>query len=135
LLHARWEIAAPSKLQRLQSCKRGITEKEPVGDKTGVSRENILLETYNIRSNIYSLPLSAATISNISGNHHNKNTNSLQETSQTSSQSVQAKKVNSNAMDEMFAACTMVQQIITDLSGAATEEEKVVIIIKPCLDC
>jgi hypothetical protein len=29
----------------------------------------------------------------------------------------------------------MVQQIITGLSGAATEEEKVAIIIKLCLDC
>jgi hypothetical protein len=37
-------------------------------------------------------------------------------------------------MDEMFAACTVVQQIVTDLSGAATEEEKVVIIIKLSLD-
>jgi hypothetical protein len=54
---------------------------------------------------------------------------------QTSGQSVQAEKVNSNVIDEIFAACTMVQQIITGLSGAATEEEKVAIIIKLCLDC
>jgi hypothetical protein len=40
---ARRGIAEPSKLQRLQSCKTGITaQKEPAGDNTGVSRDNIL---------------------------------------------------------------------------------------------
>jgi hypothetical protein len=48
---------------------------------------------------------------------------------------VQAKNVNSNATDEMFTACTIVKHIMTDLSNAATEEEKVAIIIKMCLDC
>jgi hypothetical protein len=44
LLHlrpARWGIAAPSKLKRLQSCKIWITaQKKPAGDNTGVRRQN-----------------------------------------------------------------------------------------------
>jgi hypothetical protein len=43
---------------------------------------------------------------------------------------VQAKNVNSNAMDDMFLAFTMVQQIMTELSGAVTEKEKVAITTK-----
>jgi hypothetical protein len=41
-----------------------------------------------------------------------------------SGQSMQEKIVNSNAMDDMFIAFTMVQQIVTGLSGSASEEEK-----------
>jgi hypothetical protein len=37
---------------------------------------------------------------------------------------MQANVVNNNAMDDMYVAFTMVQQIMTGLSGAATEEEK-----------
>jgi hypothetical protein len=41
----RRRIAATSKLQRLQSCKTGITtKKEPTGDNTGVRTEDVLLE-------------------------------------------------------------------------------------------
>jgi hypothetical protein len=50
-----------------------------------------------------------------------------QATSQASGQSVQAKNVNSNAMDDMSVTFTMVQQIMTGLSGAVSEEEKVAI--------
>jgi hypothetical protein len=50
-----------------------------------------------------------------------------QDTSQTSGQSVQAKSVTINATD-IFLAFTMMQQIMTELSGAATEEEKLAII-------
>jgi hypothetical protein len=46
-----------------------------------------------------------------------------------SSQSIKEEIVNSNAMD-MFVAFTMVQQIMTGLSSAASEEEKVSIITK-----
>jgi hypothetical protein len=46
-----------------------------------------------------------------------------------SDQSIQEEIVNSNAMD-MFVAFTMVQQIMTRLSSAASEEEKVTIIAK-----
>jgi hypothetical protein len=45
-------------------------------------------------------------------------------------ESVQAKIVNSNAMDDMFVAFTMVQQIMTGFSGAASEEEKVSVTTK-----
>jgi hypothetical protein len=43
---------------------------------------------------------------------------------------MQEEIVNSNAMDDMFVAFTMVQQIMTGLSIAASEEEKVSIITK-----
>jgi hypothetical protein len=45
-------------------------------------------------------------------------------------QSVQEEIVNSNSMDDMFVAFTMVQQIMIGLSSAASEEEKVSIITK-----
>jgi hypothetical protein len=39
------------KLQRLQSCKTGVTaQKEPAGGNSGVSKENILLEIRSVRS-------------------------------------------------------------------------------------
>jgi hypothetical protein len=41
-----------------------------------------------------------------------------------SGQSMQEEIVNSNAMDDMFVAFTMVQQIKTGLSSAASEKEK-----------
>jgi hypothetical protein len=47
-----------------------------------------------------------------------------------SGESVLAKIVNSNAMEDMFVAFTMVQQIMTGLSSAASEEEKVSVITK-----
>jgi hypothetical protein len=47
-----------------------------------------------------------------------------------SGQSMPEEIVNSNAMDDMFVAFTMVQQIMTGLSSAASEEEKVSIITK-----
>jgi hypothetical protein len=43
---------------------------------------------------------------------------------------VQAVNVNINAVDNVFLAFAMVQQIITELSCAATEEEKVAVITK-----
>jgi hypothetical protein len=53
-----------------------------------------------------------------------------QVTNKASGQSVQANVVNNNAMDDMYVAFTRVQQIMTELSGAASEEEKVSIITK-----
>jgi hypothetical protein len=47
-----------------------------------------------------------------------------------SGQPIQEEIVNSSAMDDMFVAFTMVQQIMTVLSSAASEEEKVSIITK-----
>jgi hypothetical protein len=46
---------------------------------------------------------------------------------------VRAKNVNNNAMDDTLTAVTMVQQITTELSGAATEQEKVIVITKMVL--
>jgi hypothetical protein len=44
---------------------------------------------------------------------------------------VQAKNVNSNTVhDDMFLAFTMVQQIMTELSGAAKERENVAVVTK-----
>jgi hypothetical protein len=43
---------------------------------------------------------------------------------------MQEEIVNSNAMDDMFVAFPTVQQIVTGLSSAASEEEKVSIITK-----
>jgi hypothetical protein len=51
-------------------------------------------------------------------------------TNQTSGQQVQAENVNSNAMEDMSVAFTMVHQIMTGLSGAASEEEKIAVISK-----
>jgi hypothetical protein len=50
--------------------------------------------------------------------------------SQASGQSMQEETVNSNAMEDMFVTFTVVQQIMTGLSSAASEEEKVSIITK-----
>jgi hypothetical protein len=38
--------------------------------------------------------------------------------------------INSNVMDDMFVAFTMVQQIMKGFSGAASEQEEVSIITK-----
>jgi hypothetical protein len=43
---------------------------------------------------------------------------------------VQAESVNNNVMDNMFLAFTMVQQIMTELSGAMIENENVALITK-----
>jgi hypothetical protein len=54
-LHPEREgITAPNKLQRLQSCKTGITaQKEIVSNNTGVSMEDILLKIHNTCSIIH----------------------------------------------------------------------------------
>jgi hypothetical protein len=46
---AKWGIAAPSNLQGLQSCKQEL-QKEPAGDNTRVSREDVLREIHNTLS-------------------------------------------------------------------------------------
>jgi hypothetical protein len=53
-----------------------------------------------------------------------------QDANRASGQSMQGKIINSNTMDEIFVAFTMVGQIMTGLSSAASEEEKVSIITK-----
>jgi uncharacterized coiled-coil protein SlyX len=46
---------------------------------------------------------------------------------------MQAKNINSNGMDNTLIATTMVQQIMTELSGAVTEQGKVIVITKVVL--
>jgi hypothetical protein len=46
------------------------------------------------------------------------------DTNEISGRSVQAKNLNIYAMENVFLALTMAQQIITELSGAATETER-----------
>jgi hypothetical protein len=46
---------------------------------------------------------------------------------------MQASNMNTNAMDDTLAAVTMVKQIMTELCGSATEQEKVIIITKVVL--
>jgi hypothetical protein len=53
-----------------------------------------------------------------------------QVTNKASGQSMQEQIVNSNAMDDMFVAFTIVQKIMTRFSSAASEEEKVSFITK-----
>jgi hypothetical protein len=61
---------------------------------------------------------------------HQKEYASTEATGRQPSLSVQAKIVNSNAMENMFVVFTMVQQIMTEFSYAASEEEKVSVITK-----
>jgi hypothetical protein len=113
------------KLQKLHSCKTGITaQKEPAGDNRG-NREDALLEIHNIRSIILCYPLQP----------------SQQKQQQSSEKKIRistpikyqvsrrrVKKVNSNTTD-MFPAFTMSQNM-TELSGAATEKEKFAVTTK-----
>jgi hypothetical protein len=50
--------------------------------------------------------------------------NTHRDTSQISGQSVKAEKVNINATDDAFLAFTVVQQTMTELSGAATKKQR-----------
>jgi hypothetical protein len=54
--------------------------------------------------------------------------NKHQDTNQISGQSVQAKNVNTNAMEDAFLAFAVVQQTMAELSGVATEKGKVAVI-------
>jgi hypothetical protein len=104
--------------QRLQSCKTGITvQKKPAGDQTRVSRENILLKIHNTQSIICccSPQLWTASLATTTSAQQQQSSGhpGQKVTNQTSGQSVQAKKVNSNATNDMFLAFTIVPQIMT----------------------
>jgi hypothetical protein len=88
--------------------------KEPARDKLEIIKENIPLQIHNSRSIVRccSPQLRSAATIRTPGYHM-----------QQVSRSVQVKNVNGNAMD-MFDVVTTVQQIMTELSGAATGEEK-----------
>jgi hypothetical protein len=85
----------------------------------------------------HSLLLFAAPISSIVSNHHNKTAMVFrkkkythQYTNKISGMSVQARSVNMNATDGVFLSFNIVQQIMTELSSAATEREKIAVITK-----
>jgi hypothetical protein len=50
--------------------------------------------------------------------------------SQVSGQSVQASSVTTSSLDDMFKVAVIVQQIMTELNGAVSEENKIVAITK-----
>jgi hypothetical protein len=49
-------------------------------------------------------------------------------------QSVQAPPVNSSSLDDMFKVAIIVQQIMTELNGAVSEENEIVAITKTVLN-
>jgi hypothetical protein len=49
-------------------------------------------------------------------------------------QSVQANSVNSSPLNDMFKVAAIVQQIMTELNGAVTEETKIMAITKIVLN-
>jgi activator of HSP90 ATPase len=53
----------------------------------------------------------------------------IRNTSHSSGQSVQANTIN-NTLNDMFKAATIVQQIMTELNGAVTEEQKIAAITR-----
>jgi hypothetical protein len=57
-----------------------------------------------------------------------------QPNSQKPGQLVQAPPVNSSSLDNMFKVATVVQQIMTELNGAVSEENKIVAITKTVLN-
>jgi hypothetical protein len=54
----------------------------------------------------------------------------VQPHTQNTGQSVKAPTVNSSSLDDMFKVATVVQQIMTELNGAVSEEDKIVAITK-----
>jgi hypothetical protein len=80
--------------------------------RTTAPGSDVLLEIQNHTPVIF-----AAPISSVDSNHHNKNSNCLQEknthqdTNQISGQSVQAKNLNTDAMDDVFLAFTMCSRL------------------------
>jgi hypothetical protein len=112
----------------LQSCKGAAAQEEPTQDKPRIIRENLLLQVHNARAvvRLYSTQPRGREAEESAGPQKQQDTN------KASGQSMQA-NVNNNTMDDMYVAFTMVQQIMTGLSGAASEEEKVSVIIKAVL--
>jgi hypothetical protein len=122
---ARRGIAAPSKSKRLQSYKTGITEqKESAGDNIGAAGRTFFSQHTTLdRSFAAALRSSNQQQAPQQQPQQSSRKYTNQDTYQISGQSVQAKNVNFNAMDDVFLALTMTQQIMTELSGAATEEK------------
>jgi hypothetical protein len=54
----------------------------------------------------------------------------MQSHTQKTCQSVQAPSVSNFSLDDMFKVANVVQQIMTQLNGALTEEDKIMVITK-----
>jgi hypothetical protein len=96
---------------------------ELMGDNTGVSRENVLLEISIIRCCSLHLRSAASAQPSQQTQQQSSGKNTLQDTNQVSGQLVQAKNVNVNVTGDIFLAFIMVQTIVTQLSGAAREKK------------
>jgi hypothetical protein len=116
----------------LQSCKTGIkAQKERAGDNRGQQGGRSSRNTQHMIDHSPQLrsAASAASITTGTATIFRKNTN--EDSNQISGRSVQAKiSVNINPTDDMFHAFTMVQQSLTEFSGAATGTEKSPVITK-----
>jgi hypothetical protein len=128
------ESPHPASYRSCTHAKWELERRRNLWTTSGLSREDILLETQH---QIDQSPLLLAVlISSIGSNYRNKNSNSFQDKymhrdiNQISGRSVQAKNVNTNAMDYVFLAFTMVQQIMIELSCAVTGKGKVAVITK-----
>jgi hypothetical protein len=106
-----------SKLQGLQSCKTGIRAEGSCGRQYRGRQGGCSRNTQHLID--HSPLLLTAPISSIGSNHHNKNSNKLQEKirirTKIKSQVSQCrlKNVNINATHDVFLAFSMVQQIMT----------------------
>jgi hypothetical protein len=94
-------------------------KEEPTHDKPRIIRKNLLLQVHNARAVV-------SLCSTQPRGREQKESAGPPETAnhQQRLRSVKANIVNNNAMDDTYVAFTMVQQIMTGLSGAASEEEK-----------
>jgi hypothetical protein len=111
---ARRGIAAPSKIQRQQSCKIGITaQKEPAGDNTGIGREDVLLEIHYRKSIIRSSNQQHPQQTSQHKQQQPLGKNTHQNTKQVSGQLLQANSINISATDDVFRAFTVVQKIMS----------------------
>lgn len=96
-------------------------QNETAHDKTGISGVTSRNAHHLIH---HSVLLSAAAISSFGRNHRNKYINSLQDTVRIRTQSNLIKHEIVNETDNVLLASIMVEQIMVELSGAATERER-----------
>lgn len=59
---------------------------------------------------------------------------SLQQRTESTGQSALTSKANSSSMDSTFRDAAVLQQITTELNGAVSEEDKIVVINKTVLN-
>jgi hypothetical protein len=102
---------------------------EPACDNTGVSKEDVPLEIHNTRSTIRCCSSQLRSAANITTKAATVFREKYKPGHQSNLRLVCA-NVNINATADVFLAFTAVQQTATELSGAATEKEKVAVITK-----